>query len=90
MATSFPNITVTDEWQDICQINGDLYNEKVMIQNRGTSFVYVYFGEGPINGEEPNPCDGFELKPGEIIEGTSNLYIWVRGAGAVALLVGDA
>lgn len=86
MATSYPMMTVSQGWVDLCAENATLIDKKIMIQNRSNGEIWIYFG----GATEPTSAnDGIELRSGEALEGTSD-HIWARGSGVIALLENDA
>lgn len=78
MATATqPDIDVTGSWADATVANGALADADVLLQNIGSTYVFVAFGDEPGAG-----TSGLRLKPDDSVQGNAS-HIWLRGGGTI-------
>lgn len=76
MATSYPDVNLTEAWVDLTVANAALVSVPVIVQNKSTNSIRVFFG----GASAPASLNsGALLKLGESVDGTA-ANIWARAS----------
>lgn len=91
MANHLPDVTLTNEWQDLTEIYDNIADVKITVQAKFVETCYVFSGTSfPNDGDAPDNAisDGSLLRSGQAITGSASNW-FVKGKGKISVFVED-
>lgn len=84
MAQSYNDVVGGNDWHDIIATHPGVAGQRVVVQAKGGTFNYIYFG----GAAAPGSKNGLMLPSVSSVAGTAD-HIWVRGDCRFAIMVED-